>query len=193
MTAGIKTKLFCTKNILKFRRAVTTNERCIIWYIFSLLSQVQVVRVKHLASTWHLEWIRDRKDWAQVSEWKANRRYLAIPKIEGSEKSYQSMMLGNRRSVRNSSRTSLPAADLYLPIPCQLSWLSSKKQQRVAAGGTPGKQSRHTAPGHCSGRVCQNGFCRRTVHWFVSQWIQNWERTQTTSTWRKVIPVRKKM
>lgn len=139
MVVGVKTKLPWTKYFLKFRKLTTTNERCIIWYIFSLLSQLQVVQVKHLANTWHLEWIRDRKDWAQVSEQKADWRYLRIPEMKGSEKCYQSMMLGNRGSVRKCSRTNPPAADLYLPIPCQLSCLSSRKQQSSSSPRHPRK------------------------------------------------------
>lgn len=91
-----------------------------------------------------------------------------------SGKRYQSAILGNQRK-HQELLTSTSAADLSLPIPCQLSYLSPRMQRRSSSCR---RYLRRAAQTYCIGsrlchQVCQNGFCRSTVHWFLSQWTQN--------------------
>lgn len=101
-------------------------------------------------------------------------KYLGALEMKGSGKRYQSAILGNQRK-HQELLTGTSAADLSLPIPCQLSYLSPRMQRRSSSCR---RYLRRAVQTYCIGsrlchQVCQNGFCRSTVHWFLSQWTQN--------------------
>lgn len=155
-----------------FRKLLTTNERCFIWCIFSLLSRVQVVWVKHYANAWHFEWIRDRKDWVQVPELKAHCRSI----WEYQKWKVQTNAIRTWRWKWEREEVWGTAADLSLHIPRQLSYLSPRKHQ--SSNGCrryPRKAVQtHRTRSRLRYQVCQeNSCCRRSAHWFLSQWIQN--------------------
>lgn len=101
-------------------------------------------------------------------------KYLGVPEMKVSGKRYQRAILGKQRK-HQELLTSTSAADLSLPVPCQLSYLSPRMQRRSSSCR---RYLRKAAQTYCIGsrlchQVCQNGFCRSTVHWFLSQWTQN--------------------
>lgn len=155
-----------------FRKLLTTNERCFIWCILSLLSQVQVVQVKHCTNTWHFERIRDRKDWTQVSELKADWRSI----WEYQKWKVQTNAIRAWRWKWETEELSGTGADLSLPIPCQLSYLSPRKHQRSSGCRRyPVKAVQtHCIRSQLRHQVRQeNGFSSRSACWFLSQWIQH--------------------
>lgn len=119
--------------------------------------------------------------------------------MKGSDKCYQSTMLGvgKRASVRNCLQARLLLISPSLsPASFPNSPLESNKEA-VAAGGTPGKQPRHTASGHGSSTECVRMASAEGLYtgFFLSEYeTELRETTRTTSTTRrKVIPVGKKM
>lgn len=121
-------------------------------------------------------WKRDRKDWAQVLELKADWRGVwEYQKWKVQTNATRAQCWEWEIEEVPGPAYSMPAADLSLPIPCQLSHLSPRKQQRSSSCR---RYPRKAVQTYCIRpwlwhQVCQNSFCRRTVHWFLPQWIQN--------------------